>query len=127
MSQNQSYWDYYSTPATENSTMAQVDFNSGPPYWLDEVLGVLGAAVLAIPFIIYGIKNPDKAQRLLEFVMDFFSMAMERIRNRGRATPPPVPPRNGVPRNFTDDTLIEMRGRPNQGQAVYDAPTSVWI
>lgn len=124
MSYNETYWNY-SPSATENKTIEQAHCNPGHPYWLDEVLGSAGAFVLIVIFVIIGIKNPDLARRLLRLGHDFLSTMAERVRNRGASTPPPVPPRNGVPRNFTDDEIIEMRG---QNEGIYDAPPrSVWI
>ena len=125
MSYNETYWSH-STSATENEPMEQAHDNHGYPWWLEEVVGCAGAAVLLIVCIIVGIKNPDLARRLLSHGQDFLSMMMERIRNRGRRAPPPLPPRNGIPRNFTDDEMIEMRECQNGGQ--YDAlARSVWI
>ena len=124
MSYNETYWNH-SPSATENVTMEQAHYNPGYPWWLEEVVGCAGAAVLLIVCIIVGIKNPDLAHRLLSHGQDFLSMVMERIRNRGHRAPPPLPPRNGIPRNFTDDEMIEMRECQNGG---YDAPArSVWI
>ena len=128
MSYNETYWNY-SPSATENSTTGQAHCNPGHPYWLEEVLVSAGALVLILISVLIGIKNPALAQRLLSLGQDFLSMIVERIRNRGVGTPPPVPPRNGVPRNFTDDEVIEMRERANnQNEGQYDAPArSVWM
>ena len=125
MSYNETYWNH-SPSATENDTMVQAHHNPGYPWWLEEVVGSAGTAVLLIVCIIIGIKNPDLARRLQSIGQDFLSMMMERIRNRGHRAPPQLPPRNGIPRNFTDDEIIEMRECQNGGQ--YDAPArSVWI
>ena len=108
--------------------MEQAHCNPGHPYWLEEVLVSAGALVLMVIFVIIGIKNPDLARRLLSLGQDFLSMMAERIRPRGHGTPPPVPPRNGVPRNFTDDERIEMQGpNRNVNDGHYDAPISVWM
>ena len=123
MSYNESYWN--SPSATENATIVQAHYSPGYPWWLEEAVGCAGAAVLLIVCIIVGIKNPDLAHRLLSHGQGFLSMVMERIRNRGHRAPPPLPPPNGIPRNFTDDEMIEMRECHNGG---YDAPArSVWI
>ena len=125
MSYNESYWN--SPSATENATIVQAHYSPGYPWWLEEVVGCAGAAVLLIVCIIVGIKNPDLAHRLLSHGQGFLSMVMERIRNRGHRAPPPLPPRNGIPRNFTDDEMIEMR-ECGQNGGQYDAPArSVWI
>ena len=127
MSYNETYWNY-SPPATVNSTIEQAHYNSGYPYWLEEVLASVGAAALIIICVIIGIKNPDLARRLLSIGQDLLSMMAERVRDRGVDTPPPPPPpRNGIPRNFTDDEVIEMRERA-QNDGHYDAPArSVWM
>ena len=64
MSYNETYWNY-SPSATENSTIEQAHYNSGHPYWLEEVLVSVGAFILIVASVIIGIKNPDLAQRLL--------------------------------------------------------------
>ena len=127
MSYNESYWNQ-SPSATENGTIEQAHYSPGHPYWLEEVLISAGALVLILILAIIGIKNPDLAQRLLRLSQDFLSMMRERVRNRGNGTPPLPPPRNGVPRNFTDDEIIEMRERDQNNNGHYDAPArSVWI
>ena len=125
MSYNETYWNH-SPSATENGTMEQAHYSPGYPWWLEEVVGSAGTVVPLIVCIVIGIKNPDLARRLQSIGQDFLSMMMERIRNRGHRAPPQLPPRNGIPRNFTDDEIIEMRDCQNGGQ--YDAPArSVWI
>ena len=127
MSYNETYWNY-SPSATENGTMEQAHCNPGHPYWLEEVLVSAGAVVLILISVIIGIKNPDLARRLLSFGQGYLSIMTERIRTRGHGAPPPVPPRNGVPRNFTDDERIEMQGpNRNVNDGHYDAPISVWM
>ena len=127
MGYNETYWNY-SPSATENSPMEQAHDNHGYPWWLEEVVGSVAAAVLLIICIAIGIKNPDLARRLLSHGQDFLSTMRERVRNRGNGTPPLPPPRNGVPRNFTDDEIIEMRERNQNDNGHYDAPArSVWI
>ena len=124
MSYNESYWNQ-SPSATENGTIEQAHYSPGHPWWLEEVVGSVAAAVLLIICIAIGIKNPVLARRLLSHGQDLISTMIERIRNRGHGAPPQLPPRNGIPRNFTDDEMIEMREIQNGG---YDAPArSVWI
>ena len=127
MSYNETYWSH-SPSATENATMEQAHYSPGYPWWLEEVVGSVAAAVLLIICIIIGIKNPDLARRLLSHGQDLLSTMMQRIRNRGHGAPPQLPPRNGIPRNFTDDEIIEMRERDQNNNGHYDAPArSVWI
>ena len=110
MSYNESYWNQ-SPSATENGTIVQAHYNPGYPWWLEEVVGSVAATVLLIICITIGIKYPALARRLLSHGQDLISTMMQRIRNRGHGAPPQLPPRNGIPRNFTDDEIIEMRER----------------
>ena len=51
MSYNETYWSH-STSATENEPMEQAHDNPGYPWWLEEVVGSVAAAVLLIICII---------------------------------------------------------------------------
>ena len=101
----------------------------GYPWWLEEVVGSVAAAVLLIICIAIGIKNPVLARCLLSHGQDLLSTMMQRIRTEVTVHHHSLPTPQWYSRvNFTDDEIIEMRERNQDNNGHYDAPArSVWI
>ena len=125
MSYNETYWNLPSEATKKPNITMQAGSAPAHPDWLEEVIGSVMTALIIIAVVIGVIKNPEAALRLLRRVRDFITSAIDMIREFRQAAPPPLPPREGVPRNRTDDSLIEMQGR--QNERIYDAPVSVYI